>query len=62
MNSPTDFRPEHFLNLLQRERRWCELLITAILTRRELHNLDIKLVADDTIAVALKNRARWLRN
>jgi hypothetical protein len=55
------FTPNHFLELLQRERRWCELLITAILTRRELHNLDFKLLADDTIAVVLANRARWLR-
>jgi hypothetical protein len=57
-----DFTPDHFLDLRQRELRWCELLITAILTRGELHNLDIKLVADDTVALALEMRAGALRN
>jgi hypothetical protein len=62
MNSPAEFTPDHFLALIEKERRWCELLITAILTRRELQDLNIKLVADDTVAVALEQRARWLRN
>jgi hypothetical protein len=56
------FKPRDFLELLERERRWCELLITAILTRRELNSLNIKLVADDTIGAVLETRAWWLRN
>jgi hypothetical protein len=62
MNSPAEFTPDHFLALVERERRWCELLLTAIATRRELRDLNIKLADDDTVAVALKKRARWLRN
>jgi hypothetical protein len=56
------FTPARFLYLLERERRWMELLLTAIATRRELRNLNVKLVADDTVAAAIQLRARWLRN
>jgi hypothetical protein len=58
----TEFTPDRFVDLLERERRWCALLITAILTRRELQNIDIKLATDDTIVMALQKRARALRN
>jgi len=36
------FTPAHFIALLERERRWFELLTTAIFTRAELRNLDPK--------------------
>jgi hypothetical protein len=60
--SECDFKPADFLELLARERRWIELLLIVIATRRELQNLDIKLATDDTVAVAVEKRARWLRN
>jgi hypothetical protein len=60
--SERDFKPADFLELLARERRWIELLLTAIATRRELHNINIQLATDDTVAAALGKRARWLRN
>jgi hypothetical protein len=61
-DSEENFQPRHFLDLLERERRWCELLITAMFTRGELRKLDVKLRADDPVACALQNRARALRN
>jgi hypothetical protein len=56
------FKPADFLELLARETRWIELLLTAIMLRRELQNIDIKLAADDSVVVALAKRGRWLRN
>jgi hypothetical protein len=57
-----DFKPRDFLELLAREDRWIELLLTVIATRRELRKININLATDDTVAVALGKRARWLRN
>ena len=54
--------PSDFLDLLARERRWCELLLTAISIRVELCPLDTKSIADDLISRSLERRGRALRN
>jgi hypothetical protein len=54
--------PSDFLDLLARERRWCELLLTTISIRAELRFLDAKLIADDLISRSLKRRVQALRN
>jgi hypothetical protein len=40
-----NLQPRHFLDLLERERRWCELLISGMLTRAELRKINVKLHA-----------------
>jgi hypothetical protein len=47
-----------FLDLLARERRWCELLLITISIRAELRPLDAKSIADDLISRSLKWRGR----
>jgi hypothetical protein len=54
--------PSDFLDLLARERRWCELLLTTISIRAELRPLDAKSIADDLISRSMKRRVRALRN
>jgi hypothetical protein len=56
------FKPRDFLDLLARERRWCELLLTAISIRAELRAVDAKSLADDIVSLSLKRRAQALRN
>jgi hypothetical protein len=58
----TDLTPDHFLDLLERERRWCELLITAMFTRIALRELDQKILADDAVSLTLEVRWKALRN
>jgi hypothetical protein len=62
MNSSAEFTPDHFLAMVERERRWCELLISAMLTRAELRSLGVRLLTDNTVAAALTMRGRALRN
>jgi hypothetical protein len=54
--------PFDLLDLLARERRWCELLLTTISIRAELRPLDAKPIADELISRSLKRRVRALRN
>ncbi len=56
------FTPSDFLDLLELQRRSVEWLITAKLTRTELHAIDAKPLADDAVAMLLKLRTRQLRN
>jgi hypothetical protein len=56
------FMPSDFLDLLARERRWCELLLTTISIRAELRSLDAKSIADELISRSLKRRVQALRN
>jgi hypothetical protein len=56
------FMPFDLLDLLARERRWCELLLTTISIRAELRPLDAKPIADELISRSLKRRVRALRN
>ncbi len=56
------FMPSDFLDLLARERRWCELLLTAISIRAELRPIDAKSIAADLISRSLKRRVRALRS
>jgi hypothetical protein len=62
LTTGTEFTPDHFLALVERERRWCELLINAMLTRAELRSLGVRLLTDNTVAAALTMRGRALRN
>jgi hypothetical protein len=55
------FSPAHFIALLERERRWFELLMTAMFTRAELRNIDPKL-DDNAVSRFLQLRATALRN
>ena len=57
-----NFIPSDFLELLERERRWCELLLTAMLIRAELSTVDRESIADDLVSRSLERRARALRN
>jgi hypothetical protein len=50
--------PSDFLDLLARERRRCELLLTAISIRAEFRPLDPKSIADDLISRSLGRRVR----
>jgi membrane protein insertase Oxa1/YidC/SpoIIIJ len=52
------FMLSDFLDLLARERRWCELLLITISIRAELRPLDAKSIADDLISRSLKWRGR----
>jgi hypothetical protein len=45
------FSPAHFIALLERERQWFELLMTAMFTRAELRNIDPKL--DDKCGITV---------
>jgi hypothetical protein len=54
--------PSDFLDLLAREQRWCELLLTAISIRVKLRTPDAKSMADDLISRSLERRVRALRN
>jgi hypothetical protein len=56
------FTPDHFLELLELQRRSVEWLITAKSTRTELRAIDPKPLADDAVAILLKLRVRQLRN
>ena len=56
------FTPAHFIALLERERRWFELLLIAMFTRDELRNIDPKLADDNTVEQYLQLRAIALRN
>jgi len=57
-----NFIPSDFLELLERERRWCELLLTAMLIRAELCTVDRESIADALVSRSLERRARALRN
>jgi membrane glycosyltransferase len=56
------FTPSAFLDLLERERRWCELLLTAMSIRAELRTMEALSLADDLILQALERRVQALRN
>jgi hypothetical protein len=56
------FTPAHFIALLERERRWFELLMTAMFTRAELRNLDPKLADGNAVTVFLELRTTALRS
>jgi hypothetical protein len=58
----TRLSPTSFLELRERERRWCELLLTAMLIRAELCTVDGKSIADDLVLRSLERHARALRN
>jgi hypothetical protein len=42
--------PSAFLDLLERERLWCELLLTAMCIRAELRTVDAKSIANDLVS------------
>ena len=56
------FTPSSFLDLLERERCWCELLLTPMCIRAKLRTPDTKSIVDDLISQALNRRTRALRN
>jgi hypothetical protein len=56
------FTPTQFLELLELQRRFVQWLITARQTRAELRTINAQTLADDTIVLMLKLRARQLRN
>jgi hypothetical protein len=57
-----NFIPSDFLALVERERRWYEVLLTAMLIHAELCTVDGKSIADDLVLQSLERRARALRN
>jgi hypothetical protein len=54
-----EFEPEDFLALLERERRWFELLMLIGQRRGELYPHRME---DEVITLMLQDRARHLRN
>jgi hypothetical protein len=56
------FRPKHFAVLLEYEREWVELLVAAMTWRTSSCERDMRMMATDTIAMALRVRAELFRN
>jgi hypothetical protein len=56
------FTTSSFFDMLECERRWCELLLTAMCIRAELRTLDAKSIANDLVSRSLEWCARALRN
>jgi hypothetical protein len=56
------FTAADFLDLLERARRWCKLLLTAMFICSELRTMEALSIADDLVSHALEWRARALRN
>ena len=56
------FRPKHFAVLLEYEREWVEFLVAAMAWRAKLCEHDTRVMATDTIVMALKVRAELFRN
>jgi hypothetical protein len=56
------FTPADFLQLLELQRRFVQWLVIAMHTRAELRTTNAQTLADETIVLMLKLRARQLRN
>jgi hypothetical protein len=56
------FTPAYFIASVERERRWLELLMTAMFTRSELHNLDPKLADGNAVNTVSRTADYALRN
>lgn len=62
MDVMSPFRPKHFAALLEYEREWVEFLVAAMAWRARLREHDARVLATDTIVMALKVRAELFRN
>jgi hypothetical protein len=56
------FTPTDFLDPLERERRWCELLLTAMSIRAERRTMEALSLADALVLQTLERRVQALRN
>jgi hypothetical protein len=56
------FGPKHFAALLEYESEWVESLVAAMAWRARSCERDTRLMATDTIVMALKVRAELFRN